>query len=145
MLQTVRKDRKEINPMMEINGNLPEMKAVFQEIMQKPEKMFEMLDINLKAIAERSVNELLKAELTAYLGREKYQRSLIPNSNHRNGVYQKKYTVKNVGELKLTIPRDRKGKYKSELIRKYDKYDKRIEKDISLMFIVLPFFLMQSS
>ena len=121
-------------PMIEISGNLPETKEIFSEVMRSPEKMFELLEIDLKAIAERSVCELLKAELSSFLGRENYERANGEN-NHRNGYYDKNYAVKNVGDLHLKIPRDRKGKFQSKLLKKYEKYDKRLEKDISLMFL----------
>jgi len=57
--------------MIEITGNLKETKELFKEIMHKPESMFELLDIDLKKLAERSISKNLKVELTNYLGREK--------------------------------------------------------------------------
>jgi hypothetical protein len=60
---------------MKLEASLIEVKEVFKEIMLKPETMFDMLDINIKSIAERSITELLKVELTYFLGRGKYERS----------------------------------------------------------------------
>jgi len=124
--------------MKTITGNLPETKELFKEIMLCPETMFDLLDVDMKAIAERSISELLKLELSAFLGRNKYERDYAVSKeprNYRNGNYQKKFTVKKIGELDLKVPRDRNGEFSSGLIKKYQRYDKRLEKDISLMFL----------
>lgn len=115
--------------------NVAETKDVFKLILQEPERVFEMMQFNFKEIAERTLCEMLKAELTLYLGREPYKRVDNPKKNHRNGYYGKNYTVKNIGELKLQIPRDRVGNFSSRLIKKYDSYDKALEKDVCLMFL----------
>jgi len=114
---------------------VPETQAIFKSILERPEKVFEMMQFDFRQLAERSLCELLKAELSMYLGREEYERTEESKANHRNGYYDKKYTPKNIGELNLKIPRDRKGEFSSRLIHKYDSYDKAIEKDIALMFL----------
>jgi putative transposase len=55
--------------------------------------------------------------------------------NYRNGYYSRHYTVKGIGNLKIEVPRDRLAKFSSELISKYDRYEKSIEKDLGLMFL----------
>jgi putative transposase len=117
--------------------NLPEVKEMFKEIMKQPEKMFEMLRIDLKSTCEAAIAELIKSELTEYLGREKYSRVMKNKSkkNYRNGSYLRKYTVKNLGTLDLKIARDRNGTFQSKMIDKYDRYEKVLEKDICLMFL----------
>jgi putative transposase len=110
-----------------------EAKELFKGLLEKPEKLFEMLEIDFKSIAEKTISELLKAELTNFLGREKYEHSL--DGNHRNGHYTRGFTVKNIGELVIKIPRDRFNRYRSIMIRKYERYDDRLKKDISLMFL----------
>lgn len=119
--------------MIKVTTKALEVKEIFTEIMKRPEKMFEMIEIDFKAIAERTISEMLKVELTEFLGRAPHERSEV--KNYRNGNYKRKYTVKNIGELKIEIPRDRENRYNSKLIQKYDRYDVRLKKDISLMFL----------
>jgi putative transposase len=114
--------------------NVPETSAIFKSLLEKPEKIFELMRFDFKAIAERTLCELLKVELSHHLGRSEYERT-GSKSNHRNGYYDKKYTPKNIGELNLRIPRDRNGTFSSELVSKYNSYEKAIEKDVSLMFL----------
>lgn len=122
---------------MKIKLNLPDVKETFKAIMKNPESMFELLKIDMKRSCERAVSELIKAELSYFLGRENYERTdRGPESqNYRNGYYHRNYTVKNIGDLKIKVPRDRLGKFGSRMIRKYDRYDKAIEQDIALMYL----------
>lgn len=121
--------------LIKAQSNVPETKAIFKSLLDKPERIFEMLQFDFRQIAERTLCELLKSELSLHLGREGYERTQGSKDNHRNGYYGKKYTPKNIGELNLKIPRDRKGSFSSKLVKKYDSYDKAIEKDVSLMFL----------
>jgi putative transposase len=121
--------------MMKVETSLVESSEIFKEIMEDPGRLFELIQIDLKAIAERTLGELLKCELTFWLGREPYQRGAEESVNYRNGFTSKKYTVKNVGELNLKIPRDRKGEFSSKLVKKYERYDKRLESDIAVLFL----------
>ena len=118
--------------MLKTEVNVPEVKEMFKEIMEQPEKMFDMLRIDLKESCERAVSAMIRAELTDFLGREKYTRQdkQIQCRNYRNGSYTRNYTVKKLGTLSINIARDRKGLFKSKLIDKYDRYEKVLEKDI---------------
>ena len=105
--------------MIVIENSLIETKEIYKEIINDPGKMFEMMRFDMKTIAERALSNILEKELTIFLKRDKYQRSKEQNPNYRNGRVRKKYTVKNIGELNLKVPRDRKGKYSSKIVKKY--------------------------
>ena len=123
---------------METETTVPEVGALFKEIMEAPERMFELFRIDMKHACEQAVKELIKAELTGFLGREKYQRTSKDGEsekNYRNGSYHRQYTVKNVGTLDIEVARDRLGEFESKLVNKYERYEKAIEKDISLLFL----------
>ena len=124
---------------MKTDTNVPEVKAIFKEIMEAPEKMFELFRIDMKQACERAVTELIKVELSGFLGRDKYQHftnpESVPEKNYRNGSYSRKYTVKNIGTLDINVARDRLGEFESKLVNKYERYEKAIEKDIALMYL----------
>lgn len=121
--------------LVKAESNISEVKELFKSVMAEPERLFEMMEFDMREIAERTFSQMLKVELTRHLGREKYVRAMESQTNRRNGSYQKKYTVKNLGELSIEVPRDREGTYSAKLIEKYDRYDKRLEKDVSLMWL----------
>ena len=110
--------------------SLPDTKLIFNELIENPEKMFDLLRIDIRSCCEQVVSDLLKIELTNYLGREKYKRisgknsqplskSLSENNistgetlpepftsfpekiNYRNGYYFRSYTTKGLGNLKI--------------------------------------------
>ena len=114
--------------------NLSETVELFTAVMKKPEKMFEMLKINLKETAEKAVTELIKMELTGFLGRDKYERK-GKSDNSRNGKRKRTYTTKGIGTLKIDIARDRNSEFNSKLIERYDRYDKELEGDMLAMFL----------
>lgn len=118
-------------------GNLSEVSELFKVVMEKPEKMFEILNIDLKERAEVAISELIKLELTGFLEREKYERiQTAKKGGYRNGYAPaRKYTVKGLGTIKVVVPRDRANEFSSKLINKYDRYDKALSKDILALFL----------
>lgn len=121
--------------LVKAQSNVPEVRELFKSVMAEPARLFEMMEFDMREIAERTLSEMLQYELTLHLGREKHVRATREQTNRRNGTYPRQYTVKNIGELEIDVPRDREGSYSSQLIEKYDRYDKRLEKDISLMWL----------
>jgi putative transposase len=122
--------------MLKIANSLVETREIYKEIIEDPGKLFEMLRFDMRALAERVLCELLKEELRIFLGRERYERSKESNPNYRNGSTKKRYTVKDIGELNLRVPRDRKGEFSSSIVKKYERYEKSLEKDICALFLL---------
>jgi transposase-like protein len=65
---------------------------------------------------------MMNAELTHYLGRESYVR-VSGAVNHRNGSYGRGFTLKEVGEVHLDIPRNRNGESKTPVIPQSKQYE----------------------
>ena len=80
---------------------------------------------------EKSLNEILAYELTAFLDYEPYQRT--DSQNSRNGFYERKLDTK-YGPLTLRIPRDRLGEFFTSLIPKYRRRDFSTEATILDLF-----------
>jgi putative transposase len=121
--------------LVKAEASIPESQAIFQEVLSNPGKVFEMMRFDFKSIAELTLSNLLKEELTHFLGRQKYAHQDLASSNYRNGYYERAYTAKNIGEVKIKVPRDRKGEFSSKIIEKYDRYEPAIATDVCLMFL----------
>ena len=80
---------------------------------------------------EKSLNEILAYELTAFLDYEPYART--NNENSRNGSYQRKFDPK-YGTITLNIPRDRMGEFFTSLLPKYRRRDLFTETTILDLF-----------
>jgi putative transposase len=80
------------------------------------------------------LTNLMKAELTHFLGREEYERT-EGETNHRNGDYPRKFCIKGIGEVDVQVPRDRKGQYLCLILPWGKQYEGRIAEDLSLMYL----------
>ncbi len=82
---------------MKLEVNVPEVFEVFKEICAAPEKLFEMMRLNLKEISGNYLTALMEWELTIHLGRKRYERRQ-GEANHRNGSYPRRFTMKGMVE-----------------------------------------------
>ncbi len=100
---------------MKISLSVTELKNVFKEIQRQPERIFEMIRTEMNQSVGEYLSELMRAELSHFLGREPYERK-EGETNYRNGSYERRFTMKRFGEVAIEVPRDRKGKFRSEVL-----------------------------
>ena len=119
---------------MKIEISVPEVVAIFKEIQTQPEKIFDMLRLNVREVVGRYLSEMMNVELTHFLGREPYERT-DENSNYRNGSYARTFTLKGIGQVPIKVPRDRDGDYQTKVIPRSQQYENEIGKDLCLLFL----------
>jgi transposase-like protein len=119
---------------MEIKISVPEVVNLIKDLQEKPSKIFEMATMNVQKDVGNYLTNLMKAELTHMLGREKYERSK-GETNHRNGSYPRDFCIKGIGEVAVKVPRDRKGEYQTHVLPRGKRYEERIAEDISIMYL----------
>jgi putative transposase len=107
---------------------------LINEIRKQPDNLFEMIRADVKQSVGRYMSELMNAELTDFLGRDRYQR-IAGKCNHRNGAYPRKYTLKGIGEVAVRVPRDRNGKYETQVIPRSKQYEDTLREDLCVMFL----------
>lgn len=71
----------------------------------------------LKKSFGKVIEGMLEAELSTKLGHEKYEYTLEPKTNYRNG-HTKKTVKSSMGELELDIPRDRNSEFEPIILPK---------------------------
>lgn len=82
---------------------------------------------------KEGVNQMLKAEMSNHLGYEKHAKEGEHSGNSRNGDYQK--TLKtNLGEITVSVPRDRNGEFDPRVV---PKHQSRLSEDIAEVIIGL--------
>jgi len=118
---------------MKLDITVPEMKELIKEI-SSPESFLEAMRFDVREAVGDFLSKLMSGELTEFLGREPYERRDV-KSNHRNGKYERKLTLKGIGEVKLEVPRDRLGAFQSQVVPKWQRYEKALVDDLSLMFL----------
>lgn len=119
---------------MRIRISVPEVVNLIKEIQKNPVRVFEMATMNVQKDVGEYLTNLMKAELTHFLGREEYER-IAGGTNHRNGDYPRKFCIKGIGEVDVKVPRDRKGEYQTQILPRGKQYEGRIAEDLSLMYL----------
>ena len=119
---------------MKVEISVPEVREIFNEIRQQPQKLYEMIRFDIQETVGEYLSALIKTELTHFLGREPYERG-AGSSNHRNGSYKRHFALKGIGNVEVQVPRDRKGEFETKVIPRSKQYEEEIGRDLSLMYL----------
>jgi putative transposase len=119
---------------MKMEITVTEVIDLINEIKNQPESLFEMIRANVQETVGQYLSILMDTEMTQFLGRNRYERC-EGKSNHRNGSYERKFTLKGIGPVDIKVPRDRKGEFKTEVIPRSKQYEDSIREDLSVMFL----------
>ncbi len=118
---------------MQLEVSVTEFKELFNQL-QSPDGLFSLLRLDVREQIGGYLSELMKAELSDFLGREKYERQ-EGKKNYRNGFYDRKITLKGIGEVEAQVPRDRQGAYQTQVLPRSQRYEKALVEDLSLLFL----------
>lgn len=91
------------------------------------------IDKFFRSSLETAMNNLLQAELSAFLGYELYEKVGYNSGNSRNGTYSRKFEIK-YGTVQLTIPRDRNGNFSQALLPAYERRDNHLEEMVIKLY-----------
>ena len=119
---------------MKVEIRVAEVVSIFKEIQKQPEKVFEMIRVEIRKSVGRYLSKMMEMELTDFLGRKPYERG-EGDTNHRNGSYDRNFTLKGIGKVEVKVPRDRKGKFKTQVIPRSKRYEDELRQDLCLMFL----------
>jgi putative transposase len=119
---------------MNLKISVPEIITIFNEIQKQPEKLFTMMRAEIRDSVGKYLTELMNTEMTHFLGRAPYER-INGKINYRNGSYERKFALKDIGQVEVNVPRDRKGEYKTRIIPRSIQYEDALRQDLSLMFL----------
>ncbi len=119
---------------MKMDITVAEAVDLFNEIQHKPNNLFEMIRANVQETVGQYLSALMDTELTSFLGRDRYERC-EGDTNHRNGFYPRKFTLKGIGEVGVSVPRDRNGAFSTEVIPRSKQYEDALREDLCVMFL----------
>jgi len=83
---------------------------------------------------KEGVQQMLQGELDEHLGYEKHSPEGRNSGNSRNGSSTKKVKSDTLGDMVLTIPRDRNSSFEPQLIPKHQRMSAKIEETIIGMY-----------
>jgi putative transposase len=119
---------------MKVEISVPEVVSIFKEIQEQPERIFDMIRVEIRENVGEYLSRLMDMELTHFLGRDRYER-VEGEVNHRNGSYGRNFTLKGIGDVQVEVPRDRQGDFKTQIIPRSKRYEDELRQDLSFMFL----------
>jgi|TARA_B100002003_G_C14095093_1_gene526725 transposase-like protein len=87
----------------------------------------------LRALLRHTIQQVLEEELTSFLNAEPYTRT-EERRGYRNG-YKPRTLKTRVGRLELMVPKDREGRFQTELFEKYQRNEKALVLAIIEMYV----------
>src|SRR5665213_1749652 len=87
----------------------------------------------LRDLVQRTVQQVLEAEMSSFIGAETYQRNDV-RRGWRNG-YKPRTLKTRVGELELMVPKDRDGQFQTELFERYQRSEKAFVLALLQMYV----------
>ena len=91
------------------------------------------ISANLKKLFGPVLQEMLEAEMDQHLGYRKHSNEGDNCGNSRNG-YSYKTIKTNVGEVRVSIPRDRNGEFEPIVVKKHERRISELEERVIAMY-----------
>lgn len=124
--------------MLQVNFKLAELRDLVRSIPEKKDRIFDLMRMDTKEYAKDFLNTLMACEFDLFLGRDHYARQLVAvqERNYRNGHYVRSFAIKGIGKIQMRIPRDRKGRYQTSLLKRYSRVEGAIQEDAALLYLL---------
>lgn len=87
----------------------------------------------LKPLLTELIQKALEAEMDKALGAGSYER-VGQRKGYRSGYYSRQYITR-VGSLELRIPRDREGRFSTEIFERYQRSERALLQALSEMYV----------
>jgi putative transposase len=119
---------------MKLQVSVSELVDLIKEVQMAPARIFEVMGMDIRKQVGEYLSQLMDVERTHVLGREKYERT-EGSPDHRNGSYERTFCMKGIGEIDVRVPRDREGKYHTQIIPRGKQYEQSIVEDLSALYL----------
>jgi putative transposase len=96
---------------------------------QSPGVAMRELAEQVRSTVTTTLEQVMDAEIDLFLGEQK------DANNKRNGYVSRLYGIKGIGQVRVRVPRDRKGKFESLVVPGGRRYEEAIERDLALLHL----------
>ena len=87
----------------------------------------------LKRLLKESLQEVLEAEMTEAVGARPGERS-VDRVGYRSGYYSRGLVTR-IGKLELRVPRDREGRFSTELFDRFQRSEKALVSALAEIYV----------
>jgi len=113
--------------LMKIVVRVADVVELARRFEQSPKLAMREVVTEMRAGVRDVLERVMAAEIELFLGRGEIV------GNKRNGFVSRTFGIKGVGTIELRVPRDRAGRFSSNVVPAYRRYDEATEKDIALL------------
>ena len=114
---------------IKVEVKIPELVKAIELFKNNNQKLFETITSEIKSSVSNTLNQLLQTEMDLFLGQADQ------SSNKKNGFYEREFAIKNVGCVRIRMPRDRNKKFTSSLVPKNEQIDSKLKEDLAVLHL----------
>ena len=114
---------------VKVEIKVPEAVRAIELFRRERKAALEQFGQEVKDAVSQVFNHLLQAEMTLFLGQAEQV------GNKRNGYYDRQYTLKGIGGIRVRMPMDRKRAFRSEIIPRHEQIDPRLKEDLAVLHL----------
>lgn len=114
---------------VKVEIKIPELVKAVDIFKRNNQKFFEIIATEIKSSVSKTLNNLLQVEMDLFLG------EVDQINNKKNGFYEREFAIKNVGCVRVRVPRDRNKKFTSSIIPKNEQIDSRLKEDLAVLHL----------
>lgn len=103
------------------------------DILKEVKSIIAQQDDLLKPLIQKLCQEILEAEMQKVLGAATHERSEA-RKGYRAGYYLRQFITR-IGSIELRVPRDREGKFSTELFERYQRSEKALLGAMAEMYV----------
>ena len=118
-----------LKAVMRLDVSMPEARKAARAFARDRKAALEAFSIAIRDGVASAVSQMLDAEMTVFIGCRE------PSGNRRNGSKTREYSLKGVGTLTVSMPRDRAGKFESHVLPSRERTDPRLRKDLAALHL----------
>lgn len=109
--------------------SIPEVVQAVSRFHENRLRALESVAHEVRASLGNIFNQLLDTEMALFIGKADQF------GNKRNGYLEKDYTLKGLGTIRIRVPRDREGNFKSIIIPKNERMDPQLKADMAILHL----------
>ena len=115
--------------LMKIAIKVRDVVALAVQFEASPVEAMRELVTEMRHAVSDALEQVMEAEIDLFLGRHP------SGGNKRNGYAVRTFAVKGFGKLQVRVPRDRGGRFESNVVPAGRRYDEATEKDLALLHL----------
>ena len=109
--------------------SIPEAVKAIAKFKEDRLRALDQLSDDVRLTVGDTLNHLLNIEMCLFLGEADQA------DNKRNGSRDRDYTIKGIGTVRLNVPKDRKSRFESAIVKKSERIDPRVKEDLAVLHL----------